>query len=136
MNSLADIGRSLRAAIDGTEAPGVEALLKMGEETLEHWAIARGMEPTEDLREGFRLLALHRQGSTDEPSFNACRETCRELIYHYNLVTMQPEHEETEQRLKMMALVANHLYLFVTGRMETRQLGEFCCSSRPLHAEH
>jgi hypothetical protein len=137
VRSLADIGQRLREAVDGTgEAAGAEELLELGEETLEHWVIAREFEPTQDRREGFRLLALHRQGATDEPSFNACRETCRELVYHYNLVTMQADHEQTAQRLKMMALVANHLYLFVTGRMETRQLGDFCCSSRPLHAEH
>lgn len=136
MRPLADIGQRLREAVDGVRATSAEELLGLGERTLEHWVIARGFEPTQQTREGFRLLALHRQGSTDEPSFNACRETCRELVYHYNLVTMQPEHEETAQRQKMMALVANHLFLFVSGRMETRQLGDFCCSSRPLHAEH
>jgi hypothetical protein len=137
MKPLADIGQCLRSAIDGTGTPaGAEELLGLGEEVLEHWVTVRGMSPTDDVREGFRLLALHRQGSQDEPSFNACRETCRELVYHYNLITMQPEHEETAQRLKMMALVANHLFLFVSGRMQNRQLGEFCCSSRPLHAEH
>ena len=136
MRPLADIGQRLREAVDGVRATSAEELLGLGEQTLEHWVIARGFEPTRQTREGFRLLALHRQGSTDEPSFNACRETCRELVYHYNLVTMQPEHEETAQRQKMMALVANHLFLFVSGRMETRQLGDFCCSSRPLHAEH
>ena len=36
--------------------------------------------------EGFRLLALHRQGARGDPSFNACRETCRELVYHRNCV--------------------------------------------------
>jgi len=137
MRPLADIGQRLQSAIDGTEASAnADELLRLGEEALEHWVSARGMDPTEDKREGFRLLALHRQGSQDEPSFNACRETCRELVYHYNLITMQPDHAETAQRLKMMALVANHLFLFVSGRMENRQLGEFCCSSRPLHAEH
>jgi hypothetical protein len=137
VRSLAEIGQRLCEAVEGAgETVGADELLKLGEETLEHWVIAREFEPTADRREGFRLLALHRQGSTDEPSFNACRETCRELVYHYNLVTTQPEDEGTGHRLKMMALVANHLYLFVTGRMETRQLGDFCCSSRPLHAEH
>jgi hypothetical protein len=136
VNAIAEIGQRLREAVDGSGRPADAAeLLRLGEETLEYWVIARDMDPTQDEREGFRLLALHRQGATNEPSFNACRETCRELVYHYNLVTMQPDHEDTAQRLKMMALVANHLYLFVTGRMETRQLGDFCCSSRPLHAE-
>ena len=36
--------------------------------------------------ESFRLLALHRQGARGVPSFNACRETCREIAYHYNLL--------------------------------------------------
>ena len=107
-------------------------LLALGEEVLEHWVTARGLEPTRDTREGFRLLALHRQGCTDEPSFNACRETCRELVYHYNLVTLEPQHPETVQRLRMMALVANHLFLFVAGKLQVRELGDFCCASRPL----
>ena len=107
-------------------------LLALGEEVLEHWVAARGLEPTRDTREGFRLLALHRQGCTDEPSFNACRETCRELVYHYNLVTLEPQHPETVQRLRMMALVANHLFLFVAGKLQVRELGDFCCASRPL----
>jgi hypothetical protein len=32
----------------------------------------------------------------------------------------------------MMALVANHLFLFVSGKMETEQLGVFCCASKPV----
>jgi len=137
VKSLADIGARLQAAIDGSGPPlAPQEALDLGEIVLEHWVTARAMTPTQDQREGFRLLALHRQGATDEPGFNACRETCRELVYHYNLITMQADHEETPRRLKMLALVANHLFLFVSGRMETRQLGEFCCSSRPLHAEH
>jgi hypothetical protein len=132
---MADIGARLDqviAAIGPSATP--EELLLLGQEALEHWVSARGLEPTLDEREGFRLLALHRQGAQGEPSFNACRETCRELVYHFNLVTMQPEHEDCSQRLKMMALVANHLFLFIAGKMETGQLGEFCCSSKPLHA--
>ena len=35
----------------------------------------------------------------------------------------------------MMGMVVRHLYLFVTGKMETEELGEFCCSSRPLRAD-
>jgi len=115
-----------------TTTDAAPELLALGEEVLEHWVAARGLEPTRDTREGFRLLALHRQGCTDEPSFNACRETCRELVYHYNLVTLEPQHPETVQRLRMMALVANHLFLFVAGKLQVRELGDFCCASRPL----
>jgi hypothetical protein len=108
-------------------------LLALGEAVLEHWVAAKGLEPTTATREGFRLLALHRQGTTDDPSFNACRETCRELVYHYNLLTMDPPPEDAPRRLRMMALVANHLRLFVVGKLQVAGLGDFCCSSRPLH---
>ncbi|HEX9702327.1 MAG TPA: hypothetical protein VGA19_05705 [Rhodospirillales bacterium] len=122
------------------DAPGLNVdaaaeLLRLGEQVLEAWVLARGEEPTRDSHEGFRLLALHRQGARGEPSFNACRETCRELAYHYNLVTMAPDHPDAGRRLKLMAMVALHLYLFVAGKMQVAKLGEFCCSARPLHAK-
>ncbi|MDP6951237.1 MAG: hypothetical protein QGF53_00610, partial [Alphaproteobacteria bacterium] len=40
-----------------------DELLILGEEILEHWLDARGETPTHDRREGFRFLALHRQGA-------------------------------------------------------------------------
>ena len=134
MRSLAALEQRLDAlATEAAPGPGVAAeLLAIGEEVLEHWVAARGLDPTRAVREGFRLLALHRQGCTDEPSFNACRETCRELVYHYNLVSLEPEHPDTVQRLRMMTLVANHLFLFVAGKLQVRELGDFCCASRPL----
>jgi len=131
--SLAAIGQRLDALNAAPPAPAdAPELLALGEAVLEHWVLAKGRQPTTELREGFRLLALHRQGADKDPSFNACRETCRELAYHYNLLTLQPDHPESQQRARMMALVANHLYLFISGKMETAGLGEFCCSSRPL----
>lgn len=131
--SVAAIGQRLDALIAApAAAEGAAEMLALGEAILEHWVRAKGREPTRDEREGFRLLALHRQGADKDPSFNACRETCRELAYHYNLLSLEPEHPATAQRARMMALVANHLYLFISGKMETEQLGEFCCSSRPL----
>jgi hypothetical protein len=127
----------LEAAIDNVSSENdavqqAEALLTISEEVLEHWVTARGDTPTDETREGFRLLALHRQGAKGDPSFNACRETCREIAYHYNLVTMQPEHAETTHRLDMMKMVSNHLYLFISGKMQVAELGEFCCSSKPI----
>jgi hypothetical protein len=135
---LADIEQRLEALASSPPAgdDGVASeLLSLGEEVLEHWVVARGLEPTGDTREGFRLLALHRQGCTDEPSFNACRETCRELVYHYNLVSLEPQHPDAGQRLRMMTLVANHLFLFVAGKLQVRGLGDFCCASRPLRQD-
>ena len=137
MRPLDVIEQRLEALVALAE-PGPEVapeLLALGEEVLEHWVAAKGLAPTRDTREGFRLLALHRQGCTDEPSFNACRETCRELVYHYNLVNLKPQHPDSVQRLRMMSLVANHLFLFVAGKLQVRELGDFCCASRPLRQE-
>jgi hypothetical protein len=111
-----------------------ENLLRASEEVIEHWITARGEVPTDDQREGFRLLALHRQGAKGDPSFNACRETCREVVYHYNLVTMEPEHSDITDRLYMMGLVSKHLYLFISGKLQVAGLGEFCCSSKPIRS--
>jgi hypothetical protein len=107
-------------------------LLGLAERVLECWIEARGGSPTSGTREGFRLLALHRQGARDAPSFNACRETCREIVYHYNLLTLEPADERSARCQRMMALLVRHLALFVGGKMQVEQLGEFCCASRPL----
>jgi len=135
MRSLAELeavfDAPLRASNFGAAA---EDLLLASEEVVEHWVTARGEIPTQDEREGFRLLALHRQGAKGEPSFNACRETCREIVYHYNLVTMQPQHSDITNRLSMMGLVSKHLYLFISGKLQVAGLGEFCCSSKPIRS--
>ncbi len=105
-------------------------LLAMGEEVLESWLLAKGDTPTQDRREGFRLLALHRQGAQGDPSFNACRESCRELVYRYNVITLREAPEELAQDLRLMSAVALHIFLFVSGKLQESQLGDFCCSSR------
>jgi len=110
-----------------------EILLMEAESVLEEWLRARGEAPTSEKSEGFRLLALHRQGARGSPSFNACRETCREIAYHYNLLAAS--HEESRYRQTMMSLLVEHLKLFVRGKLEVEGLGDFCCSSRPLRLE-
>jgi len=110
-----------------------EALLARAEAVLEEWVRARGEAPTGDTVETFRLLALHRQGARGVPSFNACRETCREIAYHYNLLG---EAGATGGRLEsMMVMLVRHLELFVRGKMEVEGLGEFCCASRPVRQQ-
>lgn len=104
--------------------------LQIGEEMLVHWLTAKELEPTMDEKEGFRILALQRQGSKGDPSFNACRETCRELAFHFNLITMEPEHQDTIRRLSMMEMVAKHVVLFISNKMMDDQVGEFCCSAK------
>jgi len=133
MKTMDQIGADLNVVHAGLGVPGrAKNLLGSGEQVLENWNAAKGLDPTSSDKEGFRLLALHRQGAKGDPSFNACRETCRELVYHYNLVTMEPDHGETEKRLEMMQMVAMHLYLFVNGKMQVDGLGEFCCSSKAI----
>lgn len=110
-----------------------EDLLARAEAVLEEWLRARGEVPTAEKIEGFRLLALHRQGARGVPSFNACRETCREVAYHYNLLAASDE--KREYREKMMAMLVEHLKLFVRGKLEAEGLGEFCCASRPLRKD-
>lgn len=109
-------------------------LLALAEQVLEQWIVARGETPTVETREGFRLLALHRQGAQDLPSFNACRETCREIAYHHNLIDISRDAVLNSRDARMMALVTKHLLLFVSGKMQSAQLGEFCCASRPLRS--
>ena len=45
---------------------------------------------------------------------------------------MQPDHAETPNRVEMMKMICNHLYLFISGKMQVAELGEFCCSSKPV----
>ena len=135
-----DIATRLDAIVASQDAALVAAapdianeLLALGETILESWLSGRGVTPTTRTVEGFRLLALHRLGAQGDASFNACRETCRELVYHRNLVCLDPAHADTARRLRLGAMVARHLALFIGGKLETAGVGEFCCSSRPLH---
>jgi len=102
---------------------------------LEIWLTAHNAIPTMRIVEGFRSLALQRQGARGDASFNACRETCRELVYHRNLVCLDPAHPDTARRLRLGAMVARHLALFIGGKLEVAGLGEFCCASRPLRSQ-
>ena len=122
------------AALDDPAAAATR-LLALAEEVLERWIVARGETPTAERREQFRLLALQHQGTRNAPSFNACRETCREIAYHYNLLCGEPRDAPHAQRQRMMSLLVRHLALFVLGKMEVDKLGEFCCASRPLRLE-
>ena len=112
-----------------------QRLLDAGESALVRWVVAHGSEPTLERVEGFRLLALHRQAALRDPTFNACRETCRELIYQCNAAEASSDGLERTHRLRMATAVATHLFLFIDGKLENEKLGEFCCSSRPLRSQ-
>ena len=136
MRSIEAIERELDA---GPAFPDLRAeagrLLGLAEEVLQAWiAATHGEAPTVDVREGFRLLALHQQAVRGVPSFYACRETCREIAYHYNLLTWHASGDPARDAT-MMTLLVRHLALFVGGKLQADGLGEFCCASRPLRAE-
>jgi hypothetical protein len=133
VRTIAAIEADLDAVAASTDA--ARELLGLAEEVLEHWVVARGETPTAEMSEGFRLLALHRQGARGVPSFNACRETCREVAYHYNLLCAAPDPAQDWRRRLMMTMLVRHLALFVGGKMQVEGLGEFCCASRPLRQE-
>jgi len=109
-----------------------EELLELGETCLRFWIIARGGIPTSAKKEGFSILALHRQGAKGEPSFNACRESCREAVYQYNVILQNDDNEQTLRALRLQIMVVRHLALFISGKLEVSGLGDFCCASKPI----
>jgi hypothetical protein len=44
----------------------------------------------------------------------------------------EPDTVKAAVTAAMAVLVAKHLFLFVSGKMEVEGLGEFCCSSKTL----
>jgi hypothetical protein len=112
-------------------------LLQLAEAVLETWIEAHGDVPTQATKEGFRVLALHRQGARGDPSFNACRETVRELVYRYN-VARDPgaaiDAADWPRQRTLMVMVARHLCLFIEGKLTEAGLGTFCCSAKPMRA--
>lgn len=124
------------------DAPAVlgmaRELLGIGERVLEVWIEARGGVPTETEKEGFRILGLHRQGARGEPSFNACRETARELVYRYNVIEAAAARSDTigdlRREVALAIMVARHLCLFISGKLTEAGLGEFCCSAKPVRS--
>ena len=127
MRKIAEI----EAEIEASAAPAGR-FVALAEEVLEIWLEAHERTPTSETSEGSRLLALHRQGARGDASFNACRETCRELIYRENLLAAAGEHPDKAGAPEAMRALALHLAYFVGGKLENAKLGEFCCSSRPL----
>ena len=110
----------------------IDALLAIAGSAIAQWLRAHGQSPTTRRVEGFHLLALQRQGARLDPTFNACRESCRELIYQCNMARTYPP--QAAHRLRLASMVCRHLVLFVFGKLENAALGEFCCASRPLRA--
>lgn len=134
MDLFPEILPAIDTALDGeAQMPSPDTLLAMAEEVVVAWLAARGEAPDGETVEGFRLLALHRQGCRGTPSFNACRETCREIVFRRNVVVLGEAGSAAAAReTRLMAMTVRHLALFVGGKLAEAGLGDFCCSSRPL----
>ncbi len=132
LGRLDAISGSIAAQAAADRERFADELLAVGESVLETWLGAKGLVPTDGRVEGFRLLALHRQGAKGDPSFNACRESCRELIYQANCARAAGTGEEAIRHLRLASMVARHIVLFISGKLIEAGLGDFCCSSRQL----
>jgi hypothetical protein len=76
MSAVAAIGDTLEHFEPSVDAPtAAAALLACAEQIVERWIEARGERPSEETREGFRLLALHRR--TRRASTRAARRAAR-----------------------------------------------------------
>ena len=136
MRPLADIEADIDAPLCAPPSEEAARLVAIGEEILSAWLVTKGVAPTRATSEGSRLLALHRQGAKGDPSFNACRETCRELVYRLNLLRDPGDWTQAPRTLEDMRALARHLAYFIGGKMDDARLGEFCCSSRPLRIDN
>src|SRR5690242_9936029 len=99
------------------------------EQALEHWLLAHSREPTRGRFEGYRLLALQRQGARSDPGFDACRASCRELIFYCNMSIVNSRN--SPEHLRSAAMVCRDLLLFVSGKLQNSGLGGFGCAARP-----
>jgi hypothetical protein len=113
----------------------VHDLVAFAEDRVSAWLLSRGKTPGDAEVEGFRLLGLHRQAAQGDASFNACRETCRELIYQTNMVKAAADDAEAARHVRLAIMVARHLALFINGKLEVAGLGEFCCSAKGIRSE-
>lgn len=113
----------------------IHDLVALAEDRVSVWLLSKGKTPGDAEVEGFRLLGLHRQAAQGDASFNACRETCRELIYQTNMVKAATDDAEAARHVRLAIMVARHLALFINGKLEVAGLGEFCCSAKGIRSE-
>lgn len=132
MRSLNEISVALETPIGENQLARAQYFIELCAEILENWLVVNDKAPTEEEYEGFRLLALQRQASVGDPSFNACRETCREAAFAYNQIAANGEADANKIIIARLGRIAKHLNLFIIGKFENSKLGEFCCASKPI----
>jgi hypothetical protein len=98
-------------------APIANELVELSEEIFEHWLIARGEAAAADTPQEARLLALHAAAVHGEPGFTELARACTEVVRLRDLVTAEPDHPETTERLLVAAAAVGDIYSAITGRM-------------------
>lgn len=110
--------RELEAAIARGEPTGlaetVERAIGLTKEVIAAFLADQAAQslpaPDADLLEVFRALAR------GEPSWNAIRDSCRELVYYRNCINMGREDALPPATLKMAVRTARHIFLYVKMR--------------------
>jgi hypothetical protein len=92
-------------------------LVELGEETFEHWLIARGETTAADTPPGARLLALQGAAVLGEPAFTDMADKCQQLLRLRDLVVADPKHAETLDRLILATEILGDIYSVVSRRM-------------------
>jgi hypothetical protein len=98
-------------------APIANELVGLSEEVFEHWLIARGEAAAADTPQEARLLALHAAAVLGEPGFAGLEQACRDVVRLRDLVSAEPDHPETAERLLVAVAAAGDIYSAITGRM-------------------
>lgn len=97
--------------------PIADELVGLSEEIFENWLIARGETAAGDTPMGARLEALYTSAMLGEPAFAGLAAPCRELIRLRDLVSGEPGHPDTGERLTMAAAAAGDIYSAISGRL-------------------
>jgi len=113
---IAVLEAAARAA-DGREAAGLEAVLEpaiaLVARTLRAQLAAEGKPgPAEDAD----VLEVWRALAKGDPTWNAIRDNCRELVYYRNCLALGRADALPAQPHRMAVRTARHIYLYVRTR--------------------
>lgn len=94
-------------------APTVDAAIELVRALLVAWMEEDG-KPAPDTNTGF--LDVFRAFVKGDPSWNAIRDNCRELVYYRNCINMGREDALPRVAEKMAVRTARHVYLYMKTR--------------------
>ncbi len=109
-----------------------DELLLIGETALESWVRSRGETPTEATVGGLPAAGAAPPGRARRAELQRLPRDLPRAGLSPQLRRRRDRCAETVRKLRLGAMVARHLVLFIDGKLETAGLGEFCCSSRAV----